>query len=181
MRRRDTSNASSFLPLADIFTSAMVCLLILIMLSSRTPYAPEQRHRPQADVVYECLAPETWKGKEPANSPRRALGPTVTRIHPDHGGKPLVAAELAKDIVRFASADRMSVRMQLLTSASDRHCVRSMTEEVSRSNDAFDRAMTGSNIADAQATGRRPLAGAPSKQLILMDVVLTGAPLNAPR
>lgn len=150
MRRREQGGAGGFLPLADIFTSAMACILILLTLSSRNVQVLEENERPKADAVYRCI--------EPARSPRGGLekddaagDQLVARVYPVEKARSMRTRELAGDLSTLVAPDRLSIRVVLLVAPGDRACPRGVAEHVSRLNERFEASSLGAGGQNAEA------------------------------
>lgn len=162
MRRREQGGTGGFLPLADIFTSAMVCILILLTLSSRSVQVLKENERPKADAVYRCV--------EHSRSPRGGLDrddaagdQLVARVYPVEKARALRTRELAGDLSTLVAPDRLSIRVVLLVAPGDRACPRGVAEHVSRLNERFEASGVGAGRQIAEALGH----------LIVLETALT--------
>ena len=150
MKRIGQSANGRFLPLADIFTSAMASILLLFVVSSRLENIEPQRI-PQSDIVYRCL-----------RVPEADGGYALVQFWPKAGAA--VPVETFGDELRKLSvAGRLSVRVLVEDpGAVAGPCAKRADEIAKQVNRSFD----------AVAAADRP------RSYVMLDVASPAPPAN---
>jgi len=161
MRRARRGESNRFLPLADIFTSAMACILLLFVISSRVQQVEPYRV-PQADIVFACQQSRSLSA--PPVDPAQQAEAIDLFVRVDREpGQAMDADAFAAELRQMSPPGRLSLRLRLEVADDDRSCQELATKIVERLNAAYE-------------TTAAPAAKAVPGAYLLLDTVRLEAP-----